>query len=78
MRTGDRRPFDRPAGVPLARRPVCGQPFRWLPRHGQPMCTGELIAQTVVKALAWLPLYTAIIVTLCLLVLVFGVPFVKE
>lgn len=78
MRFGDDRPFNRPEGTPLSRHPVCGKPFRWLPRHGQPMCTGELITQTIVKTFAFAPIYTAVIVTLVLLVLLFGVPWVND
>ena len=44
--------------------------FRWLPRHGKPTCLGECLVQRFVKGFAWLPVYTAVVVTLCLLVLV--------
>ena len=53
----------------LALWPTSG-PFRWLPRQGKPTCIGECLAQRVIKGLAWLPVYTAVVVTLCLLVLV--------
>lgn len=42
---------------------------RWLPRHGEPLCVLEFISQTLVRALAWAPLYTAVVATLTLLVL---------
>lgn len=52
------------------------QPFRWLPRQGEPSCVVEWISQTVIKIIAYLPVYTAIVVTLVLLVQLFGIPFI--
>jgi hypothetical protein len=49
--------------------------IRWLPRHGDPETKTERVMQQLVKIVAFLPVYTAIVVTLTLLVLVFGVPF---
>ena len=63
-RLGDDRPFRRDPETPLCWRPAT--PVRWLPRHGEPWCVIELIAQTFVKALAWAPIYTALIATLTL------------
>lgn len=72
-RAGDTRPLERPPGARLTIRPA--RPFRWLPRHGHPICVCEWATQGFVKALAWAPLYTAVIVTLMLLVILFvGVP----
>ena len=56
--------------------PAHDQPFRWLPRQGEPSCIGEWLSQRAITALAWLPFYTALVATLALLVLIFGVPFV--
>lgn len=53
------------------------KPFRWLPRQGEPLCIGEWVSQTMIKLLAYAPVYTAVIVTLVLLVQLFGVPFVE-
>lgn len=52
------------------------QPFRWLPRQGKPLSIAEWISQTMIKVIAYLPIYTAIVVTLVLLVQLFGIPFV--
>lgn len=52
-----------------------GTPIRWLPRHGYPRSNGEWILQKAIQTIAFLPVYTALVVTLVLLVLVFGVPF---
>lgn len=49
----------------------------WLPRQGKASSMEEVIVQSLIKAFAWLPLYTAIIVTVTLLFIIFGVPFVK-
>lgn len=45
------------------------RPLRLLPRDGEPTCIFEWTSQQFVKALAYLPVYTAIIVTLSLIVL---------
>lgn len=50
--------------------------YRWIPRYGDPVTTMEKIMQRIIKTLAWLPVYTAIVVTATLLVAIFGVPFV--
>lgn len=68
-RPGDRRPFRRWRGVPLHRTPVDG-PFRWLPRHGEPACVAEWLSQSTLRVVAYLPVYTAIIATLTLVVVV--------
>lgn len=54
-----------------------GEPFRWLPRHGEPFCVAEWLSQSVIKVLACLPVYTALVVTATLLMVIFGVPFVE-
>jgi hypothetical protein len=60
----------------LSWRPRHNRPFRWLPRQGEPLCIAEWVSQNVVKIIAFLPVYTAIIVTIMLYILIFGVPFV--
>lgn len=45
----------------------------WLPRDGDPLSYLEWVSQSVIKFIAWLPVYTAIVVTLVLLVQIFGV-----
>lgn len=49
---------------------------RWTPRSGKPTNRSERIMQKIVKVLARLDVYTAIIATLTLLAVVFGFPFV--
>lgn len=46
--------------------------FRWLPRHGPPVCVVEWLAQALVRLTAWLPFYIALVVTLILLVQAWG------
>ncbi len=40
----------------------------WLPRHGDPLCLGDRIVQTLVRLLALVPVYIAVVVTLTLVV----------
>jgi hypothetical protein len=47
----------------------------WLPRQGKASSIEEWIVQNTIRALAWLPLYTAIVVTVTLLLILFGVPY---
>jgi len=51
--------------------------LKLLPRHGEPSCILEWGVQWLVKALAWAPLYTAVVVTLTLALIIFGVPFME-
>jgi hypothetical protein len=69
-RKGDERPFRHTKGVPLNLTPTHDESFRWLPRHGEPSCIGEWVTQRMIQVLAYLPVYTAVVVTLCLIVLV--------
>jgi len=48
--------------------------IRWLPRHGSPQNMFEWICQTAIRIVAFLPVYIAIVVTLILLIEIFGVP----
>lgn len=48
--------------------PAHGEKFRYLPRHGDPLCIGEWLTQKIVKAVAYLPIYTAIVATTTLVV----------
>jgi hypothetical protein len=75
-RKGDERPRKHVKGVPLTLTPTHNQPFRWLPRHGEPSCIGEWLTQRTITALAWLPFYTAVVATLVLLIALFGVPWI--
>lgn len=45
-----------------------------LPRQGPPRTGKERLAQKTVKCVAFLPVYTAIVVTIILLLAIFGVP----
>lgn len=65
-RGGDTRPFHHNPEVSLTLKPAPNEPFRWLPKHGEPLSVGEWFTQRVVQALAYLPVYTAIIATLTL------------
>lgn len=49
----------------------------WLPRQGKAKSTGESLSQAVIKIIAWLPVYTAIVVTATLYCIIFGVPFLE-
>lgn len=51
--------------------------FHMIPRQGKPSTPFEHLSQILIKFLAWLPVYTAIVATLTLYVIIFGVPFVK-
>lgn len=53
------------------------RPYHWLPRQGDPLSKTEQIVQSAIKVCAILPVYTAIIVTLVLLMQIFGIPFIK-
>lgn len=75
-REGDKRPLEFDQPVPLKWRIDRSGPFRWLPRHGKPFCKLEWFTQKMVLMLAFLPVYTAIIVTIVLIIQIFGVPFV--
>lgn len=66
-RKGDTRPFESPNKERLAWHPFL--PVRWLPRHGQPGCILEWTSQRFVKLSAWLPFYTAVVVTLTAIVI---------
>lgn len=46
-------------------------PIRWLPRQGAPRARLEAAAQRAVKLASCVPIYTAVIVTLILVVQVF-------
>lgn len=51
--------------------------FHMFPCNGEPENTLERVSQTIIKVIAFLPVYTAIVVTLMLYILLFGVPLVK-
>jgi len=51
--------------------------FKWLPSQGAPLTNSERVVQNIIKVCSILPVYTAIIVTLVLLLEIFGIPFVK-
>lgn len=63
--------------IKLSWRLFRGKPLRLLPRQGEPYSVYEWVTQKFIKFIAYLPIYTAIVVTLVLYVLIFGVPFVK-
>jgi hypothetical protein len=67
-RTGDDRPYKHTAGVPLNLHPAHDEPFRWLPRNGEPSCIGEWLSQQTIRLVAWLPFYIALMVTLIVVI----------
>lgn len=75
-REGDNRPLVKDPRVSLTWKPAHDEPFRWLPRHGAPLCIAEWFSQSVIKFVAYLPVYTALVVTITLLVVIFGIPFI--
>lgn len=76
-RRGDLRPYRPTEAVSLTLLPAHGQPFRWLPRHGEPLCIGEWFSHMMIRVFASLPVYTAVFATLTLLVVLLGVPYLK-
>ena len=71
-RKGDTRAFDHVKGVPLRLTPTHNEPIRWHPRHGDPSCIIEWLAQTT-----WehrILVYIAVVTTLTFWTAVFGVP----
>lgn len=46
-------------------------PIRWLPKHGRPLRAIEWVSQTLVKIVAFLPIYVAIVVTIVLLLQIY-------
>lgn len=64
----DKRHRPRLPARPLTFRPQTDRPFRWLPRHGAPICVAEWMAQALVRLTAWLPFYIALVVTVILVV----------
>jgi hypothetical protein len=52
-------------------------PFRWAPKHGDPQCLAEWTTQAMIKLLAFLPVYVAVVVTLLLVVAIYGVSLLR-
>jgi hypothetical protein len=74
MRRGDTRSFIYVGK--LAWWPAKGYPFRWKPEYGNPECVGELVAQNIWKNR--IVLYIAVVVTLILIVQVFGISLLGD
>lgn len=49
----------------------------WLPKQGKPMHLIDSVCQSLLRAMAYLPVYTAVIVTITMLLVIFGIPFIK-
>lgn len=63
-----------PNGRPLLRiLPERGQKFHALPKHGNPSSVAEYLIQTIVKYFAFLPVYTALLVTIIIVILAFDI-----
>lgn len=50
--------------------------YHWLPRNGKPTKVLDMLFQLILKAMAYLPVYIAVVVTITLLVILCGVPYV--
>lgn len=70
-RKGDERPTKHDRKIPLNLTPTHNQPFRWLPRHGEPSCIGEWFTQQAIRQIARAPVYTFIVAVLTLLAVLF-------
>jgi hypothetical protein len=69
----DRRSGDNSSEVCLPWWPNHDKPYHWLPKQGKAMSVVEYISQAIVKSIAWLPVYIAIVVTLTLAVLLWNI-----
>lgn len=69
-RKNDNRPFKQDR--PLKFKPDEKGPIRWLPRQGEPFCVLEYISQTIIRNIAYFPIYTAVIVTVTLVIIIWG------
>ncbi len=69
-REGDERPTKHKKGVSLTLTPAHDEPFRWLPKHGEPSCIGEWASQHFIKTMAWWPVYTGTVSTLILIIII--------
>lgn len=54
-----------------------GDPFRVLPRHGEPTSILEWVTQTCITALACFPIYAVVVGLLTLIAWVWVVPFCR-
>lgn len=68
LRKGDTRSFHREGGVHLTLLPAPDQPFRFLPRQGDPLSILEWLSQRFLCFVAWIPVYIAIVVSIILFV----------
>ena len=68
-REGDDRPTEHDERLNLHLTPDGDEPFRFLPRHGQPYCIGEWASQHFIKTMAWWPVYTGTVSTLILIII---------
>lgn len=57
----------RPADLPLWPR---GDSVHFVPRQGEPQSLLEFYCQRCYRIVAWLPVYTALVATICLVLLV--------
>ena len=69
-REGDERPIHHDEKLHLHLSPDQGEPFRFLPKHGDPYCIGEWASQHFVKTIAYWPIYSSIVSTLILVIIV--------
>jgi len=68
-REGDSRPIHHDERLNLHLTPDGRQPFRFLPKHGQPYCIGEWVSQHVIRWTSLLPIYIAIVTTLTFIII---------
>lgn len=61
VRSIDRLPLRRPTPIEF---------FRWVPRQGKPRCIAEWASQALVRFLAFLPVYIAVVVSIILVIVI--------
>ncbi len=53
---------------PVTFRPQPDKPSHWLPKQGHPLSIAEWMSQYFIRFFAWLPAYTAVVLTLVLII----------
>ncbi len=67
-RKGDSRPVHHDKGLSLRLTPEQHEPFRFLPKHGDPYCISEWVSQQTIRGMAFIPIYIAFVTTLTFIV----------
>lgn len=53
---------------PVTFRPPPDKPSHWLPKQGSPFSVAEWMSQYFIRFFAWLPAYTAVVLTIVLII----------